>query len=168
MKQRRRHESPRRPHRAIVATLLAVAVSSCVVSGPVPGASMDEVCSHIRDRGDMETCRAKVRELASPQPGRPAATGIPVRSALPLSGLLSWWAIYYGFGVILARAVFVDARRRDWLFLQIRPLWWGAMCIADAAFGVLVYWVVHYSRLAPRFPGAKDVRENSRVGGSGD
>jgi hypothetical protein len=111
--------------RAMSATALAAVLASCVVREAQPRVSWDEVCSHIQDRQDLETCRTKVRELGSAPAAQPAAGGIPVRTSLPWSGVLSWWVIYYGFGVILARAVFVDARRRDWLVLQIRPIWWA-------------------------------------------
>jgi hypothetical protein len=148
--------------RAMSTTALAATLASCVVREAQPRVSWDEVCSHIQDRQDLETCRTKVRELGSAPAAQPAAGGIPVRTSLPWSGVLSWWVIYYGFGVILGRAVFVDARRRDWLVLQIRPIWWGALCVVDAAFGVLVYWMVHYSRLAPRFPSAPEPPERPR------
>ncbi len=146
---------------ALTATL-SVALSACTVHDPPPALPVIDVCSHIQDSLDKATCESKVRASQSTNTSPSGTSGVPVRQSLPLSGILSWWAIYYAFGLVIARAVYVDARRREWTVLKIRPVFWAAMCVVDAAFGVLVYWTVHYSRLAPRFPGSNTTLERTR------
>jgi hypothetical protein len=145
-----------------LAVIAALALSGCVWPNEPPRAIPKSVCSHIQDVQDKVTCESKVDAAVQGGTVPSERSGIPVRSTIPLSGLLSWWALYYAFGLVIARAVFVDARRREWTVLQIRPLWWAVMCVVDVILGVLVYWVVHYSRLAPRFAGSNNSLERSR------
>jgi len=55
--------------------------------------------------------------------------------------------IYYGFGAVIGRFVYRDARSRSWLVLGIRPLWWGFLPVFEPALGLLGYWAMHYSAL---------------------
>jgi hypothetical protein len=142
--------------------LALLMLSGCIAHEPPVVSLQLDVCSHIQDSQDKSLCESKVRNSWTATPGAGAGGSVPVRTSLPLSGILSWWAIYYAFGFIIARAVFVDARSREWTVLKVRPIWWAAMCVVDPAFGVLVYWVVHYSRLAPRFPGSNNSLERTR------
>jgi hypothetical protein len=63
---------------------------------------------------------------------------------------LLWTASYYVVGLAFARFVYVDAKGREWLAFRVRPFWWSALCLFNPAMGALVYWVLHYSRLARR------------------
>jgi hypothetical protein len=99
---------------------------------------------------DQQTCEDKVRELTK-LPAETPSGNAGQASSFPVPGVILWWAVYYAFGLLIARFVYVDARARAWLVLRIRPLWWAAICVADPAFGLLCYWLVHYSRLVPRY-----------------
>lgn len=62
-----------------------------------------------------------------------------------------WWVVYYGFGLLIGRYIYRDARSREWTFLAVRPLWWGALAFFEPPFGLLVYWAVHYSKFAQSY-----------------
>lgn len=64
---------------------------------------------------------------------------------------LGWWIVYYGFGLLIGRYIYRDAKAREWIFLGIRPIWWGALALFEPAFGLLVYWALHYSRFAQSY-----------------
>ncbi len=144
--------------RMVIAAFLLATLPACVWGEPPAIRPTGEVCSHIKDVEDRQLCEQKVLALADSD--RTAArSGVPLRSAIPLSGLLSWWAIYYAFGIFIGRTVMRDARRREWLVLRIRPIWWAVFCVFNPVLGVLAYWAMHYSRLAPRFPASNDTPE---------
>jgi hypothetical protein len=64
---------------------------------------------------------------------------------------VGWWVFYYAAGLVIGRYIYRDAKQRDWVFLGIRPGWWAIITLFDPAFGVLVYWAAHYSRLAQSY-----------------
>ncbi len=68
---------------------------------------------------------------------------------------LGWWILYYGFGLLIGRYIYRDAKEREWVFLGIRPLWWSAVALFQPAMGLLVYWAVHYSKLAQSYHEAR-------------
>jgi hypothetical protein len=137
------------PTHWITVATLAILLGGCVervhVAPPI------EVCRHIKDMDDQQTCEDKVRELAK-LPAEAPSSSTGQTTSFPFSAVVLWWAVYYGFGLLIARFVYVDARTRAWLVLRIKPLWWAAICVVDPAFGLLCYWLVHYSRLVPRYP----------------
>lgn len=61
------------------------------------------------------------------------------------------WVVYYGFGLLIACYIYRDASHREWAFLGIRPLWWAFLTVISPAMGLLVYWLMHYSRLAQNY-----------------
>lgn len=137
---------------ATLATLLGGCIERVEVAPPI------EVCRHIKDMDDQQTCEDKVRELTK-LPAQDSPTSTSRTSNFPVSGVILWWAAYYGFGLLIARFVYADARARAWLVMRIRPVWWAAICVVDPALGLLCYWLVHYSRSAPRYSDP-----NSRMG----
>jgi hypothetical protein len=64
---------------------------------------------------------------------------------------VGWWVLYYGFGLIVGGYVYRDAKKRDWVFLGIRPVWWAILVLFDPALGVVAYWAAHYSKLAQTY-----------------
>ncbi len=64
---------------------------------------------------------------------------------------IGWWVLYYGFGLLIGRYIYRDAKEREWIFLGIRPLWWTAMALFQPAMGLLVYWALHYSKFAQSY-----------------
>ena len=63
----------------------------------------------------------------------------------------SWWVVYYAFGLLIGRYIYRDARAREWLFLGVRPVWWGLLAVFEPPFGLLVYWALHYSKFAQSY-----------------
>jgi hypothetical protein len=122
-------------------------VSGCVRSYG-PALSSGYVCSHIANDSDRSLCESKMAEA----PRRPSFdSGGGGIAAFGIGWFtLVWYALYYSIGVVFARFVYVDAKAREWRAFRIKPFWWGALCVFDAAIGALVYWVLHYSRLARR------------------
>jgi surface polysaccharide O-acyltransferase-like enzyme len=63
----------------------------------------------------------------------------------------AWWVVYYAFGLLIGRYIYRDATEREWVFMGIRPVWWALLALFDPAFGLLVYWALHYSKLAQSY-----------------
>jgi RsiW-degrading membrane proteinase PrsW (M82 family) len=61
------------------------------------------------------------------------------------------WVVYYGFGLLIACYIYRDASNREWAFLGIRPLWWALLTVFSPVMGLLVYWLMHYSRLVQSY-----------------
>ena len=75
----------------------------------------------------------------------------PAEFLLSMIWPVGWWVIYYSFGLLIGRYVYRDAKQREWIFLGIRPVWWGVLAFFDAAFGLLAYWAFHYSKFAQSY-----------------
>ena len=58
-----------------------------------------------------------------------------------------WLGLYIVIAAIAAIAVYRDAQRRTELFLDLQPIWWGAITLIGAITGVAAYWLIHYSSL---------------------
>lgn len=144
--------------RGVIVVVVLALLGGCISGGPGPYPPPIEVCDHIRDATDRYTCETRIRSLA-PSPAADRSNQVPVYGTVPLSGVLSWWALYYGFGFIVGALVIRDARRRQWLALRIRPIIWGSMCVVDPVLGLLAYWAIHYSRLCPRYSGPNQALE---------
>ena len=63
----------------------------------------------------------------------------------------AWWIVYYGFGLIVGSYIYRDAKKRPWVFLGIRPIWWGLLAAFEPAIGLIAYWATHYSRLSQNY-----------------
>ena len=130
------------------ALLLTTTVSACGVVSYSPPPS--EVCGHIRDTNDRAQCERQLAEASSRErtEGRGTASGL---LGLWASGSTSlyflWWGAYRLTGLVFARFVYMDARKREWLAFRIGPFWWAAVCVFEPVLGALVYWILHYSRL---------------------
>jgi hypothetical protein len=123
----------------LIAIFLAASLVGCTSARiPVP----IEVCAQISDASEKASCESQVTAI------RPS-TNLGLVSAFGWLPFL-WYAAYYVMGIVFGRFVYVDARRREWLAFRVKPLWWAALCVFDPAMGALVYWVLHYSRLARR------------------
>ena len=128
----------------VVVLFLVACLAGCVGSrAPTPS----ELCSQIVEADARASCESQVTSARASSP----SGGVGLFAALGIGWLLYlWYAAYYVIGFVFARFVYVDAKRREWLAFRVRPLWWGALCVFDPAIGALVYWVLHYSRLARR------------------
>ncbi|MCU7829731.1 MAG: hypothetical protein KZQ85_11755 [Candidatus Thiodiazotropha sp. (ex Myrtea sp. 'scaly one' KF741663)] len=64
--------------------------------------------------------------------------------------IVSWWLyiLYYAVGVVFAVFIYRDAKKVKKLVLNIGPVWWGVLAVYEPPLGVLVYWILHYSKLS--------------------
>ena len=62
-------------------------------------------------------------------------------------------------GIIAGRLVFVNACRKVGVTFAIPPFWWGIVVFVEPAVGLLAYWVIHYSAIAPRREGQDEGHE---------
>lgn len=70
-------------------------------------------------------------------------------NALPPVVYLIAAIVYVIIAVVIAVAVFNDAKRRGSTFLGLHPLWWAAsIAILSPIIGLGIYWLVHYSKLS--------------------
>jgi hypothetical protein len=106
------------------ALFLATGLSACGVVSYSPPAS--EVCGHIRDTNDRAQCERQLAEASSREraEGRGKAPGPLGLWASSSTGLLFlWWGAYYLIGLVFARFVYMDARKREWLAFRVGPFW---------------------------------------------
>jgi hypothetical protein len=129
---------------AKLVVLLATVILAGCIGSRAPTAA--EVCGQMSDESARASCESAV--ASAPVTSQSASSGL---AAFGLGGFtVVWYVAYYLIGLVFARFVYVDAKRREWLAFRVRPFWWGALCVFDPALGALVYWVLHYSRLTRR------------------
>ncbi len=129
----------------LIALFLLATLGGCVSTYTPPSS---DVCADISDDVEQSICESRVAEYASRGRAGSASVGMAALGVAWLPFL--WYGLYYVTGFVFARFVYVDAKGREWLAFRIKPLWWGAVCVFDPAVGALLYWVLHYSRLARR------------------
>lgn len=105
------------------------------------------ICEVVTD--DREQAQCLERASAVTKGSSTTDEGAPVWFSPLLS--LVWWIVYYGLGLLIGWYLYRDARRREWIFLGIRPVWWAALALFQPAMGLLVYWALHYSKFAQNY-----------------
>jgi hypothetical protein len=105
------------------------------------------ICDSVTDVAARAQCVERASVVTRHEAGK-VAEGIPWLSMVWPVG---WWVVYYVFGLLIGRYIYRDARAREWVFLGIRPTWWGVLALFEPAFGLLVYWAVHYSKFAQSY-----------------
>jgi lysylphosphatidylglycerol synthetase-like protein (DUF2156 family) len=129
--------------------LLIVALLVPSLASPSDFSPESFICGGVTDEAQHHECVEKAKFLAE---GRSSTHAIKTTSlSLSWGWAISWWLVYYGFGVIIGGYVYRDSKRREWLFLGIRPVWWAVLVILDPALGTLAYWAIHYSKLAQTY-----------------
>lgn len=108
------------------------------------------ICSVVSDPSEQGQCINRASTLVENESNVSRREGV---SLLSMFWPVGWWVFYYGAGLLISRYIYRDAKRRDWLFLGLRPLWWAVITLFEPAFGVLLYWAVHYSKFAQNYPG---------------
>ncbi len=107
----------------------------------------DFICDPVTDAADREQCVERASVVTRHDTDK-ISEGYPGFSMI---WPLAWYLVYYGFGLLIGRYIYRDARARDWIFLGVRPIWWGALALFEPAFGLLVYWALHYSKFAQSY-----------------
>ena len=132
----------------LITLLATLALAGCGTRIYAPTSS--EVCANLSNGQDRALCESQLASAiasARSTAGQEAA-GIGMVGFGYASWL--WYVAYYIIGVVFARFVYIDARKREWLAFRVKPFWWAAVCVFDPAFGALIYWIIHYSRLVRR------------------
>lgn len=127
--------------------LLIIGLSLCLGANAAGSSLANFICDPVTDVADRAQCIERASVVTRHEAGK-ISEGFPWLSMVWPVG---WWIVYYGFGLLIARYTYRDARTREWIFLGIRPIWWGALALFDPAFGLLVYWTLHYSKLAQSY-----------------
>jgi len=156
--------------RVILVSLLFLLSGCNVRSGgpPIPETSMQlsptDICDGFSIESERSACYTKVLEadarLSAPKGFRSKdefgfAIGMFVLS-------YGWYALYFGFGLVVATFVYRDARRRPWLVLRLSPILWAGLALIDPPIAVLAYWAMHYSPLAKNLTEANNTIERAR------
>jgi hypothetical protein len=138
----------RRMLRVIILLATLVALAACGTRVYAPTAS--QVCSNLSNDDDRTLCESQLASaIASARnTAGEASAGVTMLGLGYVSWV--WYVAYYIIGFVFARFVYIDARKREWLAFRVKPFWWGALCVFDPAFGALIYWIIHYSRLVRR------------------
>jgi len=118
----------------------------------------EHICSGVSDIAEQRQCLE--RAAATPQSRDVTSPSTPL---LWTSFIwpVSWWIAYYGFGLLVGSYIYRDATKRSWVFLRIRPIWWGLLALFDPALGLIAYWAMHYSRLAQSYAEAVVPQDSS-------
>lgn len=122
-----------------------------MLSAPVHAAEAswaDYICAEVSDSAERAECTERAEKVTGDSQKSNSRTTVPWYSMFWPFG---WWVIYYAVGLLIGRYIHRDAKRRDWIFLGIRPVWWSALALFDPAIGLLVYWATHYSKLAQSY-----------------
>ncbi|MET0123391.1 MAG: hypothetical protein ABW124_20325 [Candidatus Thiodiazotropha sp. 6PLUC9] len=58
---------------------------------------------------------------------------------------LTWgyYIAYYIIAIALAILIFRNAKGRETLALNLKPIWWGILVFIDPVLGILAYWVMN-------------------------
>jgi hypothetical protein len=108
----------------------------------------DFICEVVTDGQERAQCIERATIVTRQDRTTIHEGGLPWLST---TWAVSWWVLYYGFGLLIGRYIYRDAKQREWIFLGIRPAWWTAMALFQPAMGLLVYWALHYSKLAQSY-----------------
>lgn len=108
------------------------------------------ICDPVTEVGERAQCIERASVATRHEPSK-ISEGFPWLSMIWPVG---WWVVYYAFGLLMGRYIYRDAREREWIFLGIRPAWWGVLALFDPALGLLVYWALHYSKFAQSYEAA--------------
>ena len=74
-------------------------------------------------------------------------TNVVTKSEQPVFSFmfLTWgyYVAYYVIAILLAATIFRNARQREKLALNLKPIWWGVLVFIDPVLGILAYWVMN-------------------------
>ena len=136
----------------IVAIVFGGLLSSAVHAQAPSTPAAAYICDGITNAAEHRQCLDKAGPLTR-EPDSTAAkeTPAPLSFLFQFGPVAIWWIIYYGFGLVIGRYIYLDAKKREWVFLGIRPVWWAILAIFDPALGLIAYWATHYSKFAQTY-----------------
>jgi len=107
------------------------------------------ICGGVTDQSQHQDCVEKAKLFTEERNSERPIKETPFW--MPWVWPVTWWLVYYGFALIIGGYVYRDAKKREWVFLGIKPVWWAVLVLFDPALGVLAYWAAHYSKLAQTY-----------------
>jgi hypothetical protein len=133
--------------------LLIISLSFGMTAYAADSSLANFICDPVTNVDDRAQCIERASVVTRHDASKTSA-GLPW---LSMVWPLGWWIVYYGFGLLIGRYIYRDAKTREWIFLGVRPVWWGALALFEPAFGLLVYWALHYSKFAQSYQEATAV-----------
>jgi hypothetical protein len=127
--------------------LFVMCLTTCLAAYAADSSLANFICDPVTNAADRAQCIERAAVVTRHDTAK-TSEGLPWFSMIWPVG---WWVAYYGFGLVLGRYIYRDASSREWIFLGVRPLLWGALALIEPAFGLLVYWAVHYSKFAQSY-----------------
>lgn len=127
--------------------LLIMCLWFCFRADAADSSLANFICDPVTDAADREQCIERASVVTRNETGKTSHELPWVSMIWPVG----WWIVYYAFGLLIGRYIYRDARAREWIFLGVRPIWWGVLALFEPAFGLLVYWAVHYSKFAQSY-----------------
>jgi hypothetical protein len=127
--------------------LLIMGLCLCLQAHGADSSLANFICDPVTDVADRAQCIERASVVTRHETGK-ISQGFPWGSVVWPFG---WWVVYYAFGLLIGRYIYRDASARQWIFLGIRPVWWGGLALFEPAFGLLVYWALHYSKFSQSY-----------------
>jgi hypothetical protein len=115
------------------------------------------VCQDISDAKERELCVSRATQTISDK-NRVVSSRESSGVSLGFFSIFwpwAWWALYYGFGLLIGLYLFRDCKSREWVFLGIRPIIWLLLAVFNPGLTLIAYWLMHYSRFAMTYSEAK-------------
>lgn len=127
--------------------LVILCLALCFTADAADSSLANFICDPVTNTADREQCVERASVVTRHDTSK-ISEGLPWFSMVWPVG---WYLVYYGFGLLIGRYIYRDASAREWIFLGVRPIWWGALALFEPAFGLLVYWALHYSKFAQSY-----------------
>jgi hypothetical protein len=67
--------------------------------------------------------------------------------------VFGWWILLAALHVVIGAYIYLDAvgYERSYTATILLPSWaWGLAALVSGVLGLLAYWLIHYSALAPK------------------
>src|SRR4030095_11561927 len=127
--------------------LLIMCLTFCLGAQAADSSLANFICDPVTSAADRAQCIERA-SVVTRHEAEKVSEGFPW---LSMVWPIGWGVGYHGFGLLIGSDIYRDASAREWIFLGIRPTWWGALALFQPAFGLLVYWAVHYSKFAQSY-----------------
>ena len=131
----------------IIAALITLLLTSMVQASDSSLAAY--ICGGVSNASEYQQCLERAA-VVTPDRVTDGASLTPP-ALLSFIWPIGWWVIYYGFGLVIGRYIYRDAKKRRWFFLGIRPVWWAVFAVFEPAMGLIAYWATHYSQLSQNY-----------------
>jgi hypothetical protein len=143
---------------------IVIVVAGLLLACSAIGAELslpDFICAEVSNAGERAQCLERAKVVTRHDTGTVSRDVSWYSVMWSMIWPVGWWVVYYGVGLLIGRYIYRDAKRRDWLLLGVRPVWWAVLAVFEPAIGLLVYWATHYSKLAQSYHEATEPSSNA-------